>query len=508
MAFNLAVIGDIHLNVNSPSPQHACLEWAVKKLSESSVDLLVVVGDITGQGMPNAASFFADRLKTINIPKLVVMGNTDIRSPEHFPTIKRLLETESILPCNGFLAIGLNTERAVIQPHERVMMNDVSASQQVLLFLHHDLDSLETESRKWIECWMASHSVSLMVSGHTHRDSQRYIGNADVRTIRGLDPDKASGGPPAISYFNFDGQSWEKTEDTFLAGTVCDWNKHDKEEFIGRLGISCFDPVSGIDFAVKNTIRFIELRPEAVSLSLKEPLRRWREMGQTCLSVHLPELLWNKTMKKVDGVSVCEATIKWAMTLGAQMFTIHVPNVAVGLMEEGSAAWREFSDAYFTLFNTVSNCVEIHIENMHMTSSESNDDHRRFGYLPDECLRWIREVNTRIGVDCASLLLDIGHARNNAPFSESYPLSAWYTTTGQSIGALHVHQVVQSKDGLLNHQSFDEVYGSLISLSGLIWSWKYGLIRHAPMFLEIRDVQKSYQSFQKLRNYINTDSYE
>jgi len=40
---------------------------------------------------------------------------------------------------------------------------------------------------------------------------------------------------------------------------------------------------------------------------------------------------------------------------------------------------------------------------------------------------------------------------------------------------------------LANHQPIESVFGPLISFSSFLWAWRNGQLRHAPMYLEIRN---------------------
>ena len=79
--------------------------------------------------------------------------------------------------------------------------------------------------------------------------------------------------------------------------------------------------------------------------------------------------------------------------------------------------------------------------------------------------------------------LDIGHARNNRPFSEKYTLGEWYAELGNEINGYHIHQVTPEFE---NHVPIVEPYGKLISLASIFRCWEDRLISHAPFIIEVR----------------------
>ena len=130
--------------------------------------------------------------------------------------------------------------------------------------------------------------------------------------------------------------------------------------------------------------------------------------------------------------------------------------------------------------------VTIGIENMHMTPGETPDD-RNYGYTPDECRAFIDALRALPGLDIG-FHLDIGHARNNAPYSSLFPVGTWYEQLGAECNGMHIHQVVQDGQGKMhNHKPLLGFFDKLIALSSLILARRDGLLRSVPMFLEIRD---------------------
>jgi hypothetical protein len=127
----------------------------------------------------------------------------------------------------------------------------------------------------------------------------------------------------------------------------------------------------------------------------------------------------------------------------------------------------------------------IGVENMHMTEKETPDDTRRFGYIPEECIRFMKmlagKCKHKVGIN-----FDIGHARNNAPYSKKYQISTWLSMVGKYAVGYHIHQVIPTESKFENHMQIEDVYGRLISYASFFRCWIDGKINKAPFVFEMR----------------------
>ena len=143
--------------------------------------------------------------------------------------------------------------------------------------------------------------------------------------------------------------------------------------------------------------------------------------------------------------------------------------------------------------------ILVGVENLHMSARDHKSGDRGFGYTPEECREWIEAMRAVAGTPRIGLQLDIGHVRNNAPYSSLYTLSQWYASMGREVVGFHLHQIRVEEDGsYTNHAALSGLFGKLISLSSLFMAWRAGQLNHAPMFLEIRE-GSSFESCQALR---------
>ena len=191
----------------------------------------------------------------------------------------------------------------------------------------------------------------------------------------------------------------------------------------------------------------------------------------------------------IDG-KVCpdeslERLIELACILKVDRLTQHVPVVSVAVIKEDKDALSKIAKFIADKINTVKHQIIVGVENMHMTSKDKADDSRRFGYLPEECLSFMRILSAhclhKVGIN-----FDIGHARNNMPYSQKYQISTWFAMVGKYIVGYHLHQVTLENGVFNNHMPITEIYGCLISYASFFKCWMDGEINKAPLIFEMR----------------------
>jgi sugar phosphate isomerase/epimerase len=198
--------------------------------------------------------------------------------------------------------------------------------------------------------------------------------------------------------------------------------------------------------------------------------------------MHLPDL--RVPPEGPQGVDRVRDACETARRLGCNRVTLHVPGIPA---RDYAARAPDVLDAYARALAPLAGTdTAIGIENMHMTPGETPDT-RGFGYTPDECRAFIDALRALPGLDIG-FHLDIGHARNNAPYSSLFPVGTWYEQLGAECNGMHIHQVVQDERGkMLNHKPLLGFFDKLIALSSLVLARQSGLLRPVPMFIEVRD---------------------
>jgi len=471
----IALLGDLHLPFCENAVQYQALEFSIKSINENNPDVIVSLGDITACGDINAAEIFLAKMKLISKPRLMVLGNSDIRNKETLEKIK-ILEENYDINLRGIRLVGINNADGIIHSDDRKRL--LSIDNNTILFMHRPQNDLVSESAEFFDKCCKENKPLAIVCGHLHffkKIENNYL-------IQALDPDKAIGEPPCVTYMLIDGKDISFEFDYFPFSLPTDIKDY--------LGLSCFNWFEDIPFAADNGIKNIELRPGVIRCDvdlLIEKIRYFREKGGNYVSLHMPDFGYNG---EITGAYEWEEAIKLANILNVDGVTVHVPMASVEDMQ-GSAKKIILDFVCEKLSKLSSNC-KIGIENMHMTKADTPDNHRRYGYTPYECLEFISCINAVLGNDRVGALLDVGHARNNAPFSQKYNLGAWYSIIGKKTVAYHIHQVILTEKDMENHCKIDNLYGPLISYVGFFSCWNNGILNKAPIFLEIRGGKKEY----------------
>ncbi len=512
---SIAVLADIHLTSSRDTVQYFCWSWALEFLKKTKPDLIVLAGDVTAVGTVETARMIRDDIEKTGLPFLITLGNAEIRTPEASSEVADIFATPNHFANNECLVLTLDTSTGVISESERNSLN-ISISDanglNVALATHMAIPTLEQESREWLEGFLAKANVSLFVCAHRHREEERVEGRAKYVMIRGLDPEKAISEPPAIALFKLENEIWNKEDIVYTEATACDWNALERQDFMDRLGVSFLvegEIFSDMDFAISERIPCIELRNCAANLDRKlllAKLQLWREAGGRYLSWHMPNLVWNPEKKCLDGVDSWRSSCEAIEELGVQGATVHPPYVPVGEMEKGSATRESIAEASAELLSFAKDKgIAIALENLHMEAHEKTDIFRRFGYLPDELIGWRDEISAKMQYKIG-FLLDLGHARNNGPYSSTHTLGEWFSAFGQNIGAFHIHQVAPAEKGgnKTNHAPIQSLFGPLISYGAFLCAWKRKQISHCPIFIEVRGQSNRQQTYLNIKQYIQT----
>lgn len=481
----IAIIGDIHLPYEKSATQYKALDFAVESIQRSGADAVVCIGDTTASGDLCSAEIFLKKMKEITLPKLFILGNSDLRNEETKKEIE-FLKTENVLEIGGLRLIGLNDADMNLDDADKALL--MATDKNTVVFSHHPPSCMNGESGEYMNKWLEENEYLAYVYAHMHIFEQ----TGKIYSVQALDPDKAIGEPPCVTYLTF-GDKIEVEFEHFPC---------DKPENVGEyLGLSCFNPVLDIPFATDNGLKNIELRPSAVDVDLEmlaEKIAYWRENGGKYLSLHMPDLGYKNGFL---GKEQWEKAVKLACCIGVNGVTVHVPQISVKDMK--SHIGDEFLDFMADMIGQLPEKTVVGIENMHMTAKEKPDEMRRYGYTPEECLEVVKNLNERFGYERVGNLLDIGHARNNPPYSQKYNLSSWYSMLGKQTVGYHAHQVIITPDGMENHTAITEPFGRLISYCSFANCWNDGVINRKPVILEIRGGIEKY--LPSIKTFLETN---
>lgn len=499
----IALLADLHLPDRADTVKEPVLAWALQEAAARHADLIVGAGDMTGLGTLPAARRYLAALQATGISFLNAPGNADLRTPSDAE------EVLSMLPANqrSGPVVVLDNAWGPFSDASRVFLDRLAAEGRrgLLAVAHCPLGAIPAADAAWMRGHVARGTVACYASGHSHVDSC----DSTFPVVRGLDPDKAIGGPPALVLFTEEGGAWRREDVPCPMADPWQWPAADRTDILSRLGISgMYDPMGALEAATTHHVPSLELRYDGFleqnGETVRERLRRWREAGGRCLSLHLPNLGRGGGDAILRG-DLLPAASRLAVRLGAQAATMHVPeNFPVGRVC-GELRDR-LLDAYAEGLAPLRDAgLAIGIENLHLTPKEKEGEERGYGYTPPECRAWIDALHERMGYDGVGFHLDIGHARNNGWYASRYNLSEWYAELGGRVTGCHLHQVVPIPGGFGNHYPLAELYGRVISLSSFLMAWRSGQIRHAPLYLEIRE-GPPIESLLALRRALSEDA--
>ncbi len=476
---SFAILCDLHLPSETSTVKEDVWHWALDALNRLRPDCILGLGDLTGSGTVAAARRIRAGLESLGIPFLLTPGNAELRNSAESPEALRILQTAT--EYDPFFLF--DTSQGRILPEDRRRLEQLPPGERIGL-THRPPEALGAGDRKRLCSAFGRGALTGLITGHYHRDRSEKR----LEMVRGLDPDKAVGGVPAVTFFLRRGDGWKRGEVIYSEADPSYWSPPEKQEWLEHLGISGMNrPLEALREAGEHGIAALELRTDSLPGidpgKLKRAVDAWRCSGGRCLSMHLTDSGWRDGAFR--GAAELTGAVRKALDLRCDRVTCHVPR---GTVDDCLPRLEELADRTAGILRRLTdNGIAIGIENLHMRPGDPSDGRRGFGFLPAECRRWITLLRERCGPE-TGFHLDIGHARNNAPFSAYHPLSDWYASLGAELNGMHLHQVRLEPDGrLVNHTAFTEPFGMLIPLSSLFLAWRSGQLRHAPMFLEIRE---------------------
>jgi hypothetical protein len=272
---------------------------------------------------------------------------------------------------------------------------------------------------------------------------------------------------------------------------------------VDLLGITCYNKSKverDMPFAIANSVKHLEWR--RVDEGDEKLIERWRAAGGKTFSLHYPSLGLDG-----DKVTNTEKFTQYsvdAIRVGADIITTHPPYIPNGIM---------FSRGHFdaladvtaeALLPVAQAGIDILVENNHTQPGTPDDTLlREYGCSPAEMIAWRDALNARLGKNACHLRLDVGHARNNMPLSQPYPIGKWYALVGPQSNSYHLHQTIYDKEAgkMRNHYPITGMHNSFVSFDGFMWAWHAGILKHGPIILEIREGEGAPATYERLRDY-------
>lgn len=482
----IAVVCDIHMPDNINSFQNDFFMRAVSQMKKDGIKTVIGLGDVSAMGEKAVIDRYKEALKSFD--SHFVLGNKEAS-----------LQNEK----DVFLEVGERHLLAINSPKEALSADDRKKIEDLrdgdILLMHHGLHVLGECDCGFITRLMLQREITL-IHAHSHKWFDYQVGKGRVLGLRALDPDKSLGNFPCITYIDISDEKIETEEKIFDVPleVILDARKH--------FGLSCVDNHKDVEYATQNKVGFIELRCNGgdwfPDMTLLPKLKKWREETNGYLSVHMPNLKWDG--EQIKGADKWSQATDYAIKVGADGLTMHPPRVLKADMPQNGSVWNLFKELYVNAVKSVGDNVKIGIENLHMTDGEQSisvdESKLHFGYIPDEVALWIDAVNNAVeNPNRVGHVFDIGHARNNGNYASIYPSSRWFELLGKKTVAFHIHQVISTAKGAINHTAIENWFGPLVSYTSFFYAWSKNTINHVPVFLEVQgreNFEKSVRAFE------------
>lgn len=510
-----ALIADPHLSDAKDTPQEESFDWALGELERLMPDACIWLGDITACGSPDAVMRFRQKIDSLSCPSVTVPGNSDIRTEATAPILERfLMNYPEGLRMGNIRIVGMNTSHDCLSQSEKDRLSHLVIREDILLCSHQPSKYLDESSLNFLKNWIETlqndgHRVIAWVHGHIHVYREGEFEGIPTVSVRALDLDKCCGGDAHICMMTVgEGLSPTVEEVTYSRGTLATWSERECREFADLLGITCFDKSKierDMPFAIVNGIRHLEWRSiKEGELSLIEA---WRRAGGQSFSLHFPSLGLDGT--EITGVPSFSEYARDAIRAEANMVTVHPPYVLNEMMLQGSA-FDALADAAAEYLRPVAEAgIDILVENNHTTKGTPRDPMKRgYGCSPAELVGWRNALIERLGKGRCHLRLDVGHARNNKPLSQDYPIGKWYALVGRDTRGYHIHQIVTDKNDkrMKNHHPITGLHDGLVSFDGFLWAWHCGILNHSPVILEIREGEGACATWNRMQDILRKAS--
>ena len=439
----IAILADLHLPDDPPAMHENILLQALEICRTAGTDLAVVAGDMAKAGAVTAGDRLIREVQNLPCPVVITRGNTE----EAIPGFEQKITFTAAYTAGNIEVFSLEAFPSAPPPSGKFR----------ILAAHRPMDPPP--------------GVDLVICGHKHRDQS----TPTLEMVRGLDPDKVIGGPPAVTFLQINGRQVQRTEVALPGFSISSWSREEKHSLLCQMGVAVKKD------AETELRRAAELGAGKVEILHKlrdaaAPAAKYLQTTGGEISIHLPDISFEKPDAAADAV-------RWGLDLGATRFTVHVPKESLHTMQD-AALFNRMADLYAQTLALAPQAV-FGIENMHMKAGETEFE-RRFGYTPQEQLQIIRAVRERLPEQKIGAVLDIGHARNNDIFYRRYSLSHWYEALRGEIVAMHLHQVTEENGEFSNHTPITGWYQRLISLASFIRERELGGFAAAALFVECR----------------------
>ena len=280
----IRVISDSNLPTEDNSVKEKVFEWALSEAMRQNLDCIIGAGDLTACGSAAAAERVWKKLENCRLPFAQTLGNADLRDSSEREKARTFLKTSNDLP--GVCL--LDTSRRELSPADTAKLRNIAPGTVVVT--HCPQECLPSETQELFRQLLTSGRIALLISGHFHIDRQE----GDCHLIRGLDPDKAAGSPPALAIFTNKNGKWMRKNHACPVADPDKWSDESKQEFLRYLGISGMSsPLKNFELATERNIGVFEFR---------FTLSQWYQItGSACAGYTLHQIMRDNQNEPMRG---------------------------------------------------------------------------------------------------------------------------------------------------------------------------------------------------------------
>ena len=469
---------DLHLPSDKNALQYDVLEWAVSDFKKKNAGCVIFAGDVTCDGNIEAYNFFIDKIKETEIPFIFIPGSSDLSCKDTCEEIHKISS-----PCKN--PIDSYTIYAVNDSDRNISNSDMDciaeADENSIVFMHHPIEEHISNREELLE-WSNNHTATPLFFGYSHRS-----GNTNnLFSLQAMDPDKAIGENPCITYYDTETKELKKAY--YFCPVPTDLFNH--------FGFSCYEIEEQIELAINNGIKNLELRQNCLDIEtgkLNSLISKWRSTCGENLSIHLPDIVYKNGEVIAD--TRFDDYIELAKELKADRLTQHAPIISVQTVKDNPASLEEICSFLASKLNTIETPITVGIENMYTTSG----DELMFGCVPEECLSFIGTLSSKC-IHKVGINFDFGHAINNELNSPKYQISTWLSMLGKHIVGYNIYQMTSNGE-FKNHMPITDIYGGLINYASFFRYWIEERIEKVPVIFEMQPQNAYYETLQTFNKY-------
>ncbi|MBE5817488.1 MAG: PHP domain-containing protein [Clostridiales bacterium] len=484
----ICFLSDLHLGYNQKSVQYDALEWYIKDMYLQHPNVIVIAGDLTSCGDACAVKRFTEMLDRYNDRVLFIPGDKDMLSndPHAFEAFSQKVEYQ-FGDCRIIMLPDCKRELTKAD----IELLD-SADENAFVVMHKPP---KTVLGDYYTSWREAHPATKLFYGHVHES----IIDGNTHALQSADPDFATNSSPCITYYD------SKTNELRQSQYFCPV----PNDIYGYLGFSLYSPIEDIRYAIDEKVPNIELRDNAIYVSKDELLPLVNEWWHTCgksLSVHAPELNFDDD-GSFTNVEEWDKFISLCHDVAANRITMHSPEVSITVMKNEAIASKIITKVAELVDLLPEGCI-VGVENMHADENDPAEyPNRPYGFVPEE-IKLLIDRLSKLTTKKVGANIDTGHARNNIPHCDKYPVGTWLAELGDIAVGYHVHQVKMTHRGIINHYSIHNIYEAFHSHASFLRSWTNGIINKVPVIFEIREKDGFKPTLELFKSYRNKNIFD